>query len=466
MTVFLLLISVIFGFGGDAPSLFGMNVYVVRTDAFDVIKNGSAVMTSRVPSEKLSPGNIVIYKNSDNRMGLAEIRFAEVRDNVYSYSAMSERGSELTLSEGQIVGKAMQYSDFLGALIRFAKSTVGVAVIAVLPCLSLLILEASRGLRARYAPPKESKVDAVKKQDEIPTFVPRPKAAIKAYSDAQNGVPGNAAAVSKGDYPLFLLGQADAASEKKPLTETERRALEAAKRIKQRPVSQKRLNEVIEQTKNKGVKTVTTVLDVVKPAPAPAPPPVSPPLSALEDAPDAPFAGMEQILSNIAPEAFEAEPAAETLAESAPQRGLFGVRNPRPKPAPPASQKPTVDRASLAARILEQDDDENDKAELAAAPPMAEIPARTAVPRAPLTAPQRPGLSNNPVTSNTPPPRPAPFRPTAGGTAAIARPTVSARPAVPVRPGTDRLSTADALRDETDPKYNLDNILAGLDRKN
>lgn len=269
--LFLIILSMIFSFGGDAPSIFGKNVYIVKTDAFDIIKKGDAVLTSEVPPEEITNGNIIIFQNSEKKRGIAEIHNVTELDGVFTFSAKSEQGNTLTISQGQIIGKAMQFSGFLGTLITFAVSPSGVLVIAVIPCISILLYEFVKFLLSFLN--KEQDIEPVKKQNEVPTFIPRQKLnkAVSAYSKTNEtisvdskrenknnksefdlgehlSINGSVKPIDKDsdDYPLFIAPKANVRGPRSttvPLTPEEIRNQRA------RPLSQKRLNDVIAQTK-------------------------------------------------------------------------------------------------------------------------------------------------------------------------------------------------------------------------
>jgi len=252
-TLFMLTLSLIFSFGGDAPSLFGRNVYIIKTDAIDFLKPGTALFTQAVPYNEIYQGNIVVFKSLETgRAGVAEIESVEQADGVYKYNAISERGVELVLTQGQIVGRATQQSNFLGALFGFAKSPAGVLVIAVIPCMVILIYESSKSIFTVFR--KEGRITPVKKQDEVPTYVPRQKSRLPAYltpeasdgrSDDYEKVLDNILAKDDGfakeDYPLYSPPgnkpvNPEPPAVKKPATRTAPRTA---------PLSQKRLNQAI-----------------------------------------------------------------------------------------------------------------------------------------------------------------------------------------------------------------------------
>ncbi|MCL2693828.1 MAG: hypothetical protein FWE60_01835 [Oscillospiraceae bacterium] len=269
LTLFLLTLSLIFTFGGDAPSLFGRNIYIVKTDAVETLKPGTALLTSATHPENLEPGNIVVFKSAENKMGLAEIISAQIVDNVYGFKAVSETGTDISLTQSQIVGRATQYSDFLGLLVGFAKSPAGVLVIAVIPCVMILIYEGSKTIFAAVR--KDSEITPVKKQDETPTYIPRKKisAAMNAYSatgeidDDDDEFSDLFESAREGDgfeadnYPLFKPpGTSYAPPKPKPPPKP---APKPPPRITPRiaprtaPLSQKRLNQAIAEVNAKRV---------------------------------------------------------------------------------------------------------------------------------------------------------------------------------------------------------------------
>jgi len=317
----LLTLSLIFSFGGDAPSLFGKNIYIVKTDAVEDLQPGTALITSKVPFEQITEGDIVVFQNSDNRAGIAEIVSTRYNDNVYGFSAISERGTEITLTQSQIVGKATHYSSFLGALISFVKSPAGVLVIAVIPCVIILIYEAAKSaFTSAGKGRREKEITPVKKQDEIPTYIPRQKmsAAISAYSKTEAIPDFSDFSDSKDDgykdsYAEKLALRAETANEKrqKDIIEKDNYPLfksptsksvnvNSAKSEKPRsaPLSQKRLNEAIAAVNaQKGVR--------------------SPGLAGLEDTGDFNTSDISQIVRTVqAEQSAQAKVSSEPITEN------------------------------------------------------------------------------------------------------------------------------------------------------
>ncbi len=177
--VFFGVVAVIYTVGGGTPNVFGTIVYLVKTEAFDLTE-GTALLAEQVPYSEIQPGNIVIFSLENDRPALAEIQTGERFDGVYSFTALTENGDLISLSQSQIAAKGMSYSKFWGTLITFAVSPLGVLLIAVVPCLIIIIMELVKFVRRTLPEPE---IETVKKQLEVPTYAPdsRRSAAVSAY---------------------------------------------------------------------------------------------------------------------------------------------------------------------------------------------------------------------------------------------------------------------------------------------
>ena len=169
IAIFLGAVAAFYSIGGGAPNLFGKYFYLVKTDAFDLLKNGTALIAEEVDAYEIQPWNIVIFTLENGAPALAEIRSSELADGVYSFKAVVENGTEITLSQSQIVAKGMTYSDFWGAVISFASSPLFVMIVAVLPCMIIIVLEITKFIRKTMPQPE---IETVKKQLETPTYAP------------------------------------------------------------------------------------------------------------------------------------------------------------------------------------------------------------------------------------------------------------------------------------------------------
>ncbi|MDR2559940.1 MAG: hypothetical protein LBC86_10450 [Oscillospiraceae bacterium] len=269
-TLFMLTVSLVFSLGGDAPSLFGRNIYIVRTDTVEFLKPGTALFTQSVSFNEIHPGDIVVFNSLDgSKAGLAEVETVQESDNVYRFEAIGESGAEITLAGSQIVGRATQYSDFFGAVIGFAKSAAGVMIIAVIPCMIILIFEASKAIFGVFR--KDGEIRPVKKQSEIPTYVPRQKISgrntvkeeLKEESEEDDYGRMLAEIAEKDatfadspysdnedDFPLFRQPVSKTVNINKPAS---------APRIA--PLSQKRLNQAIAEVNARKVENTGRITD-------------------------------------------------------------------------------------------------------------------------------------------------------------------------------------------------------------
>ncbi|MCR4779619.1 MAG: hypothetical protein K5876_00845 [Ruminiclostridium sp.] len=161
--------AVVYSTGGGTPNVFGTNVYLLKTDAFGFLKNGTAVIAKQVSYSEIQPKNVVIFKLENGKPALAQVLTADLSDGVYSFRVMTENSSEITLTQSQIVAKGMSYSDLWGGLISFAISPFGILLIAIMPSIIIIILEIAK-FAAKIMPQPE--IDTVKKQYETPSYSP------------------------------------------------------------------------------------------------------------------------------------------------------------------------------------------------------------------------------------------------------------------------------------------------------
>jgi hypothetical protein len=195
LTIFLASLAVMFSGSGNsrrAPELFGSNLYLVKGDTFDLIKPPSAVIGEKVEISSLGAGDIVIFetengksigeiisKNENNEPDTSEAADSNEADNTAdipeaevtatSFSIRDELSSEIIVTDDSIIAKATKTSRFFGFIISFITSSAGVLVIAVIPCVCLILWEIVRPIINRG---RGVGVAPVNKQAETPTFVP------------------------------------------------------------------------------------------------------------------------------------------------------------------------------------------------------------------------------------------------------------------------------------------------------
>lgn len=242
--------------GGGVPNIFGANIYIVKTDAFE-LKNGTALFAYQVPPSEIQPGNFVIINLENNKPALAEILNSELYDGVYSFVALTENNSEITLSQSQIVAKGLSYSDFWGQVISFAVSPLGTLTVAVLPCLVIIITELSKFI-GKVMPQPE--IETVKKQLEVPTYTPesaarrsprRRQPEAHPEDDSLDGSIGLYDAQVRKNASVERTDVLEISREPEtPLFSAPKRTREPQRgRDTRMPLSQKKLNEAIAATK-------------------------------------------------------------------------------------------------------------------------------------------------------------------------------------------------------------------------
>lgn len=259
-TLFLGVVAACYSISGGTPNIFGTYIYLVKTDAFDLLENGTALVAQGVPERihpsEIQPWNIVVFTLENGEPALAEIRSGGLSDGVYSFEAATENGTLITLSQSQIVAMGTSYSDIWGKIISFATSPLGVLLVAVVPCLVIIIIELSKFI-SRTLPQPE--IETVKKQLEVPTYTPESgrAGAVNAYKKSGSSLDDSIGLydsqvrrnssldrtdvleISAQESPLFL------GPKHKPITIQNQKRTQT----EQMPLSQKRLNDAIAAAK-------------------------------------------------------------------------------------------------------------------------------------------------------------------------------------------------------------------------
>lgn len=145
LCVFMLAVSVIFGSEGLVGA-FGYNLYLCGHSDFEGLSSGAAVIVEQCEPYDLTEGNLILYTASDNPDSsdsgepiLAYLEAYEMSDGVYTLTVSDTDGVHSRISERALVGKAGWSSPALGMIISFIISPWGVCVMAVLPCLALIL---------------------------------------------------------------------------------------------------------------------------------------------------------------------------------------------------------------------------------------------------------------------------------------------------------------------------------------
>lgn len=175
LCVLMMVTSAAFG-SAQTVSVFGFNLFICESGDYDTVPAGSAVITTSCAPYDLEEGNLVLYSTDpmDRNAKLAMGYYADFKMNDGVYYISLVNGSESTvISENALIGKAGWCSAFLGEFISFTKTPWGVFVMAVIPCALLLLFDL---LRRKYS------------EQPIPEIIPQVKNKAEEQSEPQFSV--------------------------------------------------------------------------------------------------------------------------------------------------------------------------------------------------------------------------------------------------------------------------------------
>lgn len=168
MVLCILLIIAASMFGAKKTvDIFGFNIYLVETDDIPSAPKGSAVLVKKGAAAGLEEGKLVLYLKPDanDAPTLGYVKELSARDGV-AYITVAYNGEPYEFSESKLVGRADYSSKFLGGLIGFIKTPLGVMLIAILPCAALILFDIARAAAANR--PEPEVIPKVKNADEEP----------------------------------------------------------------------------------------------------------------------------------------------------------------------------------------------------------------------------------------------------------------------------------------------------------
>lgn len=145
--------------------VFGVNVFVVDNDDIPSAPKGSAVLVKKGDCADLEVGKLVLYIKADayDTPTLGYVRELEARDGVY-YVTVSYKDSTYEFPESMLIGRADYSSKFWGGVIGFIKTPLGIMLVAVLPCVALILYDIIRTAAANRPAPEV--IPIVKNADE------------------------------------------------------------------------------------------------------------------------------------------------------------------------------------------------------------------------------------------------------------------------------------------------------------
>ena len=215
LCIFMIVISAVFG-SSEIVDIFGYNLYLCGESSYAGLENGSAVRVEECEPYDLDAGNLILYSSaaSDAEVtpALAYFEKAEMTDGVYYMDVTDEDGKLSTVSGNSLVGRASWSSPFLGKLISFSLSTWGICVMAVLPCLALIVYSIVKAA-AENAPPPEV-IPQKKNQDNGEK--PASSIGVKSDGNAEYNRSMGAKANSTADGVLYTYGRSKSPAAMKP----------------------------------------------------------------------------------------------------------------------------------------------------------------------------------------------------------------------------------------------------------
>lgn len=141
LCILLIIAGSVFG-AEKSVDVFGANVFIVDSDDFETAPRGSAALVKKGNCADLEVGNLVLYRKA-NAPTLGYVRGIEARDGVF-YVTVADKDATFEFPEAALIGRADFSSKFLGNLITFVKTPLGIMLVAVLPCAALILYDIIR----------------------------------------------------------------------------------------------------------------------------------------------------------------------------------------------------------------------------------------------------------------------------------------------------------------------------------
>ena len=193
----LIIVSSLFGAKGMVD-IFGFNIYIAETNEFEAVSEGSAVIVRRCEAYELEKDSLILYMSGE-KPALGYMDGAEMKDGIYTVTVSDSEGQH-SFEETDLIGNADISSFVLGAIIRFSQTGWGICIMAVLPCLALIIFDIIRAAAAKLPPPEV--IPKVKNEREDTAASP---VEISVKSDGRGAISrrGSAMPASGADGVLF-----------------------------------------------------------------------------------------------------------------------------------------------------------------------------------------------------------------------------------------------------------------------
>ncbi len=223
LCVFMVIVSAMFGADGLVDA-FGYNLYLCEESAFEGVAAGSAVVVEQCEPYDLTVDTLILYRTGTGEDAVHVLGYTETvahKDGVYSLTVSDANNERVLISEGDFIGRAGWSSPALGKIISFSTSPWGIIVMAVLPCLALIIYSVIKGI-ADDQPLPEVVPQVKNAEREEPK--PAPGLSVKADGNAEYSRSSNNKAARTADSVLFTYSGKKSPAAMKPDTATERPA--------------------------------------------------------------------------------------------------------------------------------------------------------------------------------------------------------------------------------------------------
>ncbi len=205
LCVFMIVVSAVFGSEGLVGA-FGYNLYLCEASSFEGVPAGSAVIVEQCEPYDLVVGTLILYSAGEEGSVTQALGYTESishKDGVYSIEITDVNQKPQTISESSFVGRAGWSSLPLGKIIRFSLSPWGIVVMAVLPCLALIVYSVIKGVAEELPPPE---VIPQMKNAEPEQPKPQKGLSVKPDGNAEYSRSGSGKAPRTADSVLFTYG--------------------------------------------------------------------------------------------------------------------------------------------------------------------------------------------------------------------------------------------------------------------
>ncbi len=164
VVIFILAILILLTFGiflvfrdsNNPPKLFGYNVYVVGNDLMEPrIPEGSAVFIQEGTLPDPTKQSVILCRIDEKLYVIGCVGTQTTESGELSYIVRYDNATDdrtWGIPQTDIVGVATNYDTFLGGVIRFASSKLGMMLIVIVPCALVIVYELLMLLLSRRRP--------------------------------------------------------------------------------------------------------------------------------------------------------------------------------------------------------------------------------------------------------------------------------------------------------------------------